>query len=470
MSRVSKTRQAATIAGIITLGAIAPVTAAPGDLTDFFNDGFISQSEWLRINPATMTIDPTPVWQPFFGSDGATFASAVNIEEDPRRGLLRFNAATNRQTNSWNGYLANGWMFDPSLVGNGPMNMSPPMDPSDGSRFSSLADDAMPPFAEDDPEFDSLPATFSFSVEARFADRRPPLTIDNGAKNGLSICVTPNPGVFIPPSGAVPLGFIMPGDMGYDSPIDRQFLGNNTGAGGFEVFIENDNQLGLNIGIRPAGSFPGGAQDVSMRLEQGEKFDGRINITYTNDNMNDEGDNNRVTVSFVTKQGQIFFGELDGVFAETGFIEDTDAELRMYFSTVRPSVFIGAVSVMPDQSFNAKQSYFDNFVVNRLTNHFDGNPAGTPVDTDLDGDGDTDAVDVASALASAIPVPDSLLRAILLQTEPSLNPDAYLKDRQYFRAVGRWYKDNVIPVFAGQRSGKEKRADRRRLKGLRDIF
>lgn len=469
MKTRANARRLSTIAAAGVLLSATSAMAVPGDLTDYFNDGFIDGNVWTRITDAAMgTTALTPVWQPFFGSDGANFATIIESEENPRLGRFQFSAPKNAATNSFTGYLATGWTFDPSQVGNDPMGMGPD-DPTVSQRVTNLADGATGIFAEDDLEIDSLPSTFSFSIEARFADRRPPTDIVNGAKNGLTICVTANPGAFAAPSQGNPLGFYMPGDIGFDSPDDLQFLGDSQGTGGFEVFIENDSQPGLNIGIRPAGSFPGGTDDMSMRLEPGQKFDGRISITYTNDNVSTN--NNSASVSFVTQQGQIFFAELTDVFTEsTNFVDDTDAELRTYFSVVRPSLFIGCVSTRSKQDFNAKQTYFDNFTMGRLSNAFDGNAMPTPVTTDLDGDGDTDVVDAAAALDSAIPVGDDVLRAIVTSIDPSLNPQVYLKDRQYFRAIGRWYKKNVLPVFAGQRSQKEKRTDRRRLKGLRNTF
>lgn len=450
MGMMNRSRRAALLTGGLLLATGAPALAVPGDLTDYFNDGTIATQEWMGLicNPLGPPHQPAtlPIWAPFFGSDGASMASAIVRDEDIRRGRLSFDAPKNRGTNSWNGYIANGWTFDPRVVGD-PMGMP---DECAGFVISSTADGAMDP--DDDPELEDRPMSFQFSIEARFADRRPPTDIDNGAKNGLSIAVM---------NSAM--------DLGFDNPLDRQFAGNGSGGGGFEVFIENDNQPGLALGVRPAGSFPGGGADQVMRLPQGQKFDGRISVSYVNDNG--QGGLNQVTVTFTTKDGPIFMTTLGNVFAPaTQIIMDSDAETVTYGGIRRPTIFIGAVSVMPNQDFNAKQAYFDNFIMGGLMNQLDQNPMPTPLDTDLDDDGDVDAVDVAAALTAFIPVEDELLSAILTGAEPSLNPNFYLKDRQYFRAVGRWYRDNILPTFAGERTKKEKRADRKRLKGLRNIF
>ncbi len=440
------TRTLFAAAAAATVG-VSGSLAAPPDFADYFNDGFIAQQSWVETDAMGM-LSQRPVWSPFLGADTASNATAITILEDSRRGRLSFDSPVNSGTSSWVGYFAAGWNFDPAELGN---DMMPP-DPTSSTRVSSTNDMAMGIIRDDDLEIEDRPASFSFNIEARFSDRRPPATNGPGFRNGLFIVLTSRN----PMTG-------QPNSLGFDDPTDTNFLGGTTN--GMEIFIENDGTPGLNIGFRG----PDGEGEQSMRLPRGEKFDGRISVTYTNDN-NPSAPLNSARVVFTTDDGPIFQGTLTDVFDGAGNImEDDMAETITYSMIPQQMLAIGAVSVRANERMVARQTYFDNFILDRATILRDGNPMPTPVNGDLDGNGVVNGVDMAVALDGVIPVGDDVI-ATILQQAGGPNPQSFLKDRQYYRAVGRWYRDNVLNTFSGRRSQKEKRADRRVLRGLRDTF
>ena len=147
--------------------------------------------------------------------------------------------------------------------------------------------------------------------------------------------------------------------------------------------------------------------------------------------------------------------------------DDGVIDTEMFMNVIQPSLFIGVYSERCTRPIRPQTTFFDSLIMNELTFQLDGNLNFDP-DPDFDGDGDVDRFDMAAALTAFPPVRDELLLAILTDAGGP-TPDQFIRPRQYNRAVNRWYKRNVIPAFAGQRNRAERRNDRRKLFGLREL-
>ncbi|MEM1424799.1 MAG: hypothetical protein AAGH64_12465, partial [Planctomycetota bacterium] len=75
----------------------------------------------------------------------------------------------------------------------------------------------------------------------------------------------------------------------------------------------------------------------------------------------------------------------------------------------------------------------------------------------------------AAALTAFPQVSDDQLLASLTAIDGAPDPLAFPKRRQWERSISRWYNREVVPLFAGQRSAQDRRADRAFLKDLRDF-
>lgn len=132
-------------------------------------------------------------------------------------------------------------------------------------------------------------------------------------------------------------------------------------------------------------------------------------------------------------------------------------------------VSIVAFSERPANKMNTRNARIDDFEITGLNYQNDGNPVFANPDPDVTGDGVVTAADIAAALTAFPPASDLQIAATYLATPGAPNPEDFIKDRQWNRAVSRYYRDEVLPLFAGQRTQREKRQDRAFLKDLRDF-